>query len=126
MMAHNLAYTTKRQLLAFCMNEAESDDDKHENRVFPRLTAECAVLYAIGTSEDWKVGIMSNMSATGLSMKCPEQLLKNINISIIIKPGDNKTIPQIEAAGKVTRCTQIDEHEYEVSCKLIKIKNKSP
>ena len=108
------------------MNDADFDDDHHEKRVFPRLEAECAVLYAIGNSEDWKVGIMSNMSATGLSMKCPEQLLKNISISIVVKPGDNKMIPNIEAKGKVTRCTQVDEHEYEVSCKLIEIKNKKP
>lgn len=104
------------------MDSAEVDDDKAEKRVFPRMDAECAVLYAIGANTNWKVGIMSNMSATGLLMKCPERLLKNINISLLIKPGDNKLIPEIQAKGKVTRCTQIDEHEYEVSCKLIEVK----
>lgn len=110
------------------MDSIEIDDDKAEKRVFPRMDAECAVLYAIGstsneTNKNWKVGIMSNMSAVGLLMKCPERLLKNINISLRIKPGDNRLIPEIEAKGKITRCTQIDEHEYEVSVKLIEVKN---
>jgi hypothetical protein len=104
------------------MGEAEENGNS-EKRLFPRMDAECAVLYTIGTSTNWKVGILSNMSATGLQMRCPERLLKNIGISILLKPGDNKLIPEIEGKGKVTRCDQIDEHEFEISCKLTEIKN---
>ena len=104
------------------MGETENNQND-EKRGFPRMDAECAVLYAVGTSKDWKVGILINMSATGLMMKTSERLLKNIGITIVIKPGQNKLVPEIEGKGKITRCTQINEDEYEVSCKLTKIKN---
>lgn len=103
------------------MGEPE-DNEKIEKRLFPRMEAECAVLYTVGTSKNWKVGILTNMSATGLRMRCPERLLKNIGISVMLKRGDNKLIPEIEGKGKVTRCSQLDEYEYEVSCKLTEIK----
>lgn len=104
------------------MGEPESKD-KGEKRIFPRMPAECAVLYVIGTSKNWKVGVLTNMSATGLLMKTSERLLKNISITVMIKPGDNKLIPEIEGKGKITRCTLIGKDEYEISCKLSAIKN---
>ena len=102
----------------------ENDDKgKPEKRLFPRMEAECAVLYTVGTSKNWKVGILTNMSATGIRMLCPERLLKNIGIAVMLKPGDNKLIPEIEGKGKVTRCDQLDEYEFEISCKLTEIKS---
>lgn len=103
--------------------DENGNGEKSNKRLFPRMDAECAVLYTIGTSTNWKVGILINMSATGLSMRCPERLLKNIGISVMLKPGDNKLIPEIEGKGKVIRCEQLDEYEYEVSCKLTEIKS---
>ena len=93
-----------------------------EKRVFPRLETECPVLYAIGNSNKWQVGILVNFSATGLLMRCKEQLLKNINISIIFKPGQNRLVPEIAAKGKIIRCDEIGEDEFEVSCKLTEVK----
>jgi len=104
------------------MDDTEGHE-KSEKRLFPRMEAECAVLYTVGTSKNWKVGILTNMSATGLRMRCPERLLKNIGISVMLKPGDNKLIPEIEGKGKVTRCEQLDEYEFEISCKLTEIRN---
>lgn len=102
------------------MQELENQED--EKRIFPRINTECPVLYAVGNSNKWQVGILSNMSATGLMMKCKEQLLKNINISIMLKPGQNKLIPEISAKGKVIRCKQVAAEEFEVSCKLTEVK----
>ena len=101
----------------------EDQDKQNEKRIFPRLDTECPVLYAVGNSKKWQVGILVNFSATGLLMKCKEQLLKNIKISIVLKPGQNKIVPEIAAKGKVIRCNQISEEEYEISCKLTEVKS---
>jgi len=93
-----------------------------EKRVFPRMETECPVLYAVGNSKKWQVGILVNFSATGLLMKCKESLLKNINISILLKPGQNRLVPEIAAKGKIIRCVQVGEDEFEISCKLTEVK----
>lgn len=100
----------------------QQDNKEPEKRVFPRLETECPILYAVGDSKKWQVGILVNFSATGLLMKCKEPLLKNINISILFKPGQNRLVPEIAAKGKIIRCTQIAEDEFEVSCKLTEVK----
>ena len=56
-------------------------------------------------------------------MKCKERLLKNINISILLKPGQNRLVPEVSAKGKIIRCNQIAEEEFEVSCKLFEVKS---
>ena len=99
------------------------DNQPDNKRLFPRIDTECPVLYAVGNSKKWQVGILANMSATGLMMKCKERLLRNISISIMLKPGQNKLIPEITAKGKVIRCNQVGEDEYEVSCKLTEVKS---
>ena len=90
-------------------------------RSFPRIDAECPVLYAIGTSRKWQVGILVNMSATGLMMRCKERLLKNITITMMLKPGLNKMLPEIKAKGKITRCDKINDEEFSISCKLVEV-----
>jgi len=90
-------------------------------RSYPRIDAECPALYAIGTSKRWQVGILMNMSATGLKMRCKERLLKNISINIMLKPGKNRMVPSITAKGKVTRCQEILDGEFEISCKLVEV-----
>ena len=99
-----------------------NNNKESEKRVFPRMETECPVLYAIGNSKKWQVGILVNFSATGLLMKCKERLLKNIAISILFKPGQNKLVPEVAAKGKVIRCNQISEEEFEISCKLTEVK----
>lgn len=103
-------------------NNKEPDNKEPEKRIFPRMETECPVLYAVGNSKKWQVGILVNFSATGLMMKCKERLLKNINISILLKPGQNRLVPEVAAKGKVIRCNQIADEEFEVSCKLIEVK----
>ena len=106
----------------------QSDENElKERRGFPRIDTECPVMYAIGNSKKWSVGVMLNYSATGLAVRCKEQLLRNISINVITKPGSNKLVPSITASGKITRCEHInsgdtDIEEYKVSCKLTKVK----
>lgn len=100
----------------------QNNHEEDEKRIFPRMETECPVLYAVGESKKWQVGILVNFSATGLLMKCKERLLKNINISILFKPGQNKLVPEVAAKGKVIRCEQVGDDEFEVSCKLTEVK----
>jgi len=100
----------------------QHNNKAHEKRVFPRMETECPVLYAVGNSKKWQVGILVNLSATGLMMKCKESLLKNINISILLKPGQNRLVPEIAAKGKIIRCIQVGDEEFEISCKLTEVK----
>lgn len=99
------------------------DRNPVEKRVFPRIETECPVLYSVGTTENWQVAILIDMSATGIKMRCNEQLLLNIKLSIKIKPGQNKTIPAINGRGKVVRCVELGLNQYEISCNLTEIKN---
>ena len=94
-----------------------------DKRVFPRIETECPVLYSVGNSQKWQVAILSNMSATGLLMKTKEQLLQDISVSIMTKPGTNRLVPQITAKGLVTRCAKTGDEQYEISCKLIEVKS---
>lgn len=92
-------------------------------RIFPRTDTECPVLYTIGSSEKWQVAMLINMAATGIKMKCNEQLLRNINITIMTKPGQNRLVPEITGKGKVVRCKPLDDGSFEVSCSLQEIKS---
>lgn len=93
-----------------------------EKRVFPRMQSECTVLYSIGTSKRWSNATMQDISATGIGIVCDEQLLRNISISVITKPGSNKVIPEITATGKVARCVSLGDNKFFIGCKLTKIR----
>ncbi len=99
------------------------DKELANKRFFPRMTTECPVLYSIGTTGKWQVALLIDMSATGLRMKTKEQLLRNISISIMLKPGQNKLVPEINGKGKVVRCEALDDEYFEVSCSLREVKN---
>ncbi|MDH5327395.1 MAG: PilZ domain-containing protein [Gammaproteobacteria bacterium] len=101
------------------------NDKEKDKRWFPRIDTECPVIYALGSSKKWHVATLMNFSATGIKMKCKEPLLKNINITIMLKPGQNRLVPEFLAKGIIIRCNMKTEGEYEVSCKLIEVKPKS-
>ncbi len=94
-----------------------------DKRVFPRIETECPVLYSVGNSQKWQVAVLSNMSATGLLMKTKEQLVDNIKITVMTKPGTNRLVPAITATGIVTRCVEKTDENFEISCKLIEVKS---
>ncbi|MGD8572394.1 MAG: PilZ domain-containing protein [Gammaproteobacteria bacterium] len=94
-----------------------------DKRVFPRIETECPVLYSVGSSKKWQVAILCNMSATGLLMKTKEQLVEDVNVSVMTKPGTNRLVPEITCKGIVTRCNKKGDQHYEVSCKLTEVKS---
>lgn len=98
------------------------DKQPKNKRWFPRINTECPVVYAVGSSKKWHVGVLIDFSATGIKMRCKEPLLKNINITVMLKPGQNKVVPEFVAKGKITRCNTVSDGEYEISCKLLEIK----
>ena len=93
-----------------------------EKRSFPRMETQCPILYAVGTSKRWITAAMKNISATGICLISDEQLIKNISISIITKPGKNKLVPEITASGKVAHCRHIGDNQYLIGCKFLKVK----
>ena len=94
-----------------------------DKRVFPRIETECPILYSVGNSQNWQVAVLCNMSATGLLMKTKEQLVDDIKITIMTKPGTNRLVPEITATGVVTRCVEKTADSFEISCKLIEVKS---
>ena len=92
--------------------------DSIEKRVFPRIDAQCPVLYRVGDDTPWKVARMENMSATGIKIIANEDLPTPLEINIHIKPGSKKSIPEIKAIGVVIRSESCNDGEYIISCKL--------
>lgn len=95
--------------------------DNNNKRAFPRVTTQCPVLYRGDHHARWMVGIMLDMSATGLRMTCNEPLNMGTVIDIHYKPGKNKLVPEIKAMGKVVRSLPLEENKFEISCSLTKV-----
>jgi c-di-GMP-binding flagellar brake protein YcgR len=99
----------------------DGEDDFVERRSFPRLPANCPVLYRVKENQRWLVATLDEYSATGFSMVCEDNLKEGSEIAIQIKPGSRKTIPKLSAMGKVLRCEENDQHRYKISCKILKV-----
>ena len=99
------------------------ENANRDKRVFPRIETECPILYSVGNSQKWQVAVLCNMSATGLLMKTKEQLVDEIKITVMTKPGTNRLVPEITATGVVVRCVEKTSEEFEVSCKLTEVKS---
>ena len=91
---------------------------ENNKRTFPRLDAQCPVLYQLDNSNNRKVAKMQNLSATGIQMVADEAIASSALIKIQVKPGSKKTIPGIKATGKVVRCEPLDDGKYLISCLL--------
>lgn len=97
-------------------------DSKVDNqRVFPRITVTCPVLYRLSTAKRWQVARLVDFSATGVRMVCDDNLAIDSEIAIQIKPGSQKTVPALAATGIVVRSELNAEQRFEVSCKVIKV-----
>ena len=94
--------------------------EEADKRIFPRLKARCPVLYQIDQQKSWKVGKMQNLSATGLQLICNESIQTDTIVHIHVKPGTQKSIPEIRAVGEVVR-TETAEEGYIISCKLTEV-----
>jgi len=98
------------------------DKSFKEQRIFPRIPAQCPVRYRTPESQRWIEGKLVNYSATGLRIECDELLTPGTPIAVELRPGDDKTIPAVFGKGTVVRCEPNIELRYEVSCKLTQVK----
>jgi hypothetical protein len=97
-------------------------DKQPEKRTFPRTSTQCPVLYKTDNDKRWMVGILLNMSATGMQMKTKQPVSEGIKIDIQYKPGKNKLVPEITASGTVTRVAESVDGQYQVACKLVNVR----
>ncbi len=66
---------------------------------------------------------MQNLSATGIQFICTISLPESTAISIQVKPGSKKSIPEITASGTVIRTETLEDGSYRLSCSLTKVAN---
>ena len=97
------------------------DNSKQNQRVFPRITVSCPVLYLMPPAKRWHVAKLVDFSATGLCMVCDDNLRVGDAISLQIKPGSQKTVPALSATGLVVRSEINTEQQFVISCKLTKV-----
>ena len=97
------------------------DDEIENKRVFPRVSVTCPVLYRQAAGKRWQVARLLDFSATGICMICDDNLPIDTKVDIQIKPGSQKTVPELSASGFVVRSLVTDEQRFEVSCKIIKV-----
>jgi len=97
------------------------DNNKQNQRTFPRITVTCPVLYLLPPARRWQVGRLVNFSATGISMVCDDKLSVGTEVSLQIKPGSQKVVPALSATGIVLRSEVNNEQQYVISCKLTKV-----
>lgn len=97
------------------------NNNKQNQRVFPRIAVTCPVLYLPPLARRWQVARLVDFSATGISMVCDDKLDVGTEISLQIKPGSQKIVPALSATGVVMRSKTNDEQQYVISCKLTKV-----
>lgn len=96
--------------------------EKRQNkRVFPRITAECPVLYRTSEQERWCVGVLLDFSATGLLMTCNRPLEVGQSIDMRLERGRNKTLPALSGSGSVIRSDMLSTTKYKIAFKMTKI-----
>ena len=97
------------------------DNNKHNQRAFPRIAVTCPVLYRSLAARRWQVARLVDFSATGISMICDDKLSVGTEVAVQIKPGSQKVVPALSATGIVMRSEINDEQQYVISCKLTKV-----
>lgn len=99
-----------------------SQTERPQNkRMFPRMEAECPVLYRTTEQERWCVGVLRDFSATGVLMICDRALLTGMPISLRLERGRNKSLPALSGSGIVIRSDALSAKKYEIACKLTRI-----
>ena len=91
------------------------------NRVFPRVTATCPVMYRSNEVVRWNVGLLINFSATGVLFQSTRAIPVDSDIIVRLENGRSPVIPALSGSGKVTRCTEIEKNKYEIACRLNRI-----
>ena len=101
--------------------ENEESEDFAERRAFPRIQGNCPVLYRLDLKDRWQVAKMIDYSATGIKIDCDENIPVGTGISLQVKPGSVKTIPQYSAEGTVAHSDLNKDEHYTVSVKILKV-----
>lgn len=96
-------------------------EKRQDKRVFPRMAAECPVLYRTNEQERWCVGMLQDFSATGVLMTCNRALTEGTQISLRLERGRNKSLPALSGSGTIIRSDKLSSTKYEVACKLTQI-----
>lgn len=102
------------------MNQRQPEK-RQDKRVFPRMVAECPVLYRTNEQERWCVGMLQDFSATGVLMTCNRAMTAGTPISLRLERGRNKSLPALSGSGIIIRSDQLSASKYEVACKLTHI-----
>ena len=89
--------------------------------MFPRMEAECPVLYRTNEQERWCVGVLQDFSATGVLMTCNRALPAGTPISLRLERGRNKSLPALSGSGSVIRSDKLSSNKYEIACKMTHI-----
>jgi hypothetical protein len=96
-------------------------EKRRDKRVFPRMAAECPVLYRTHEQERWCVGVLKDFSATGILMTCSRALPAGTPISLRLERGRNRSLPALSGSGTVIRSEKHSSTKYEIACKLTQI-----
>jgi hypothetical protein len=96
-------------------------DQRWDKRVFPRMAAECPVLYRTSEQERWCVGVLKDFSATGILMTCNRALTAGTPITLRLERGRNRSLPALSGSGAVIRSNKLSSTKYEIACKLTQI-----
>lgn len=99
---------------------SESTADRADKRVFPRIPAQCPVRFRVDQTRRWLIARLVDFSATGLLMLAPCPILAGNPVSIHLEPGSRRDIPPLAGDGKVVRCVDLGNGEYQVAVKILK------
>lgn len=99
----------------------QQPEKRNNKRVFPRIAAECPVLYRTNEQERWCVGVLQDFSATGVLMTCSRALAAGTPISLRLERNRNRTLPALSGSGIVIRSDKLSAAKFEIACKLTKI-----
>jgi len=103
------------------MTEQQNPQDETNNRVFPRIDAQCPLMHRENDQQRWSVGVLINFSATGVFFNSTRALEIGSPIAVRLERGRNRTIPALSGSGNVIRCDELDSGKYEIACKLDRI-----
>ncbi|MBL4762637.1 MAG: PilZ domain-containing protein [Gammaproteobacteria bacterium] len=86
-----------------------TDEDNYaEKRDFYRMVVDCPIRYRKRGQEKSEAGLVKDLSASGLSFECVEELRSGEVLEVVIKPVNDVT-PPFAAVVSVIRCIRLDE-----------------
>ena len=97
-----------------------------EKRKFPRMPAECPILYKLAQHDKWILAKLFDLSATGFSMICTQKIEANTHMAFQVKKCSNTLVPELSGQCEVRRSIINQNGDYIVSCKILKIDRNQP